>query len=145
MSAPQNVKSEARALETPDLAEARPPVDRERQSNAPHATTDPRQDPGRLAGVLRRVEPGPGFHPLASGHHGWPYSEAGVVNGPAPLAASVVSLVVFFFSALTSTAFKWHPGITGPLTIASAVALVASVVWLNRSAGRGDEDEGSPQ
>ena len=47
MPAPQNAKSEARALETPDLAEARPPVDRERQSNAatlprpPVTTPDP--------------------------------------------------------------------------------------------------------
>lgn len=66
-------------------------------------------------------------------------------DGAAPLAATLISIVAFFFCALTSTAFKWHAVITGPLTVACAVALLVSVIWLNRWAGRGDEDKEGPE
>ena len=66
-------------------------------------------------------------------------------SGAAPLAATLVSLVAFFFCVLASTAYHWHSGITGPCAAFCALALLASVVWLNRWAGRGDEDEGGPE
>ena len=63
----------------------------------------------------------------------------------APLAATLVALVAFVFCVFASTLLKWHPDVTGPLTAACAVALIASGVWLNRAAGRGGEDEEGPE
>ena len=67
------------------------------------------------------------------------------MNGPAPFAALLISLAAFAFCVFASTVFKWHPGITGPLTVAPAVALFASAVWLNRSAGSDDGEEEGPE
>src|SRR5512146_2256903 len=118
-----------------DLAGDLPPErHRDEDCNTPR-----RQDPGprhpvaAVADRLRRRDPRPeGRRP----DRGSPGASAVTPDSPrrsgaAPLAATLVSAVVFFFSVLASTAFKWHPVITGPLAVACAVALLVSVIWLN--------------
>ena len=54
----------------------------------------------------------------------------------APLVTTLVLLAAWLSCLLTSTLSGWHPAFTRPATSVCALGLLASVVWLSRTAGR---------